>query len=42
MALIRFFYKINPEELNADTYAKLQCELSWIIDMKLINNLELG
>jgi len=36
MALIRFFYNIEPELLNADKFAKLQQEIMWLIDMELI------
>jgi hypothetical protein len=45
VALIRFFYKLNPADLNADLYAQLTRELEFlgevgVIDIKI--NLNAG
>ena len=36
-ALIRFFYKKDPETLDADTVAKLIAELEFLAKTKIIN-----
>ena len=40
-ALIRFFYKVNPDKLSLDELCKLECELEWIAKIGLISMAQL-
>jgi len=33
-ALLRYHFKINPEELNDNEYFKLAAQLTWVIEME--------
>ena len=33
---MRFFYKIDPDELNDDKYCKIVSEMRILIDMKVL------
>lgn len=37
LALIRFFYKKDPEDLTPELYAQLQSELIWLASIGLLN-----
>ena len=36
-ALIRFLYKIDPEELSMDEFCKLECEMMWLAEIGMLN-----
>ena len=36
-ALIRFFYKINPDTISIDERCKLECELRYLSSIGVIN-----
>jgi hypothetical protein len=33
---MRFFYKVDPEDLTTDKYIKLECELIYLSKMQII------
>jgi len=35
-ALIRFFFKENPDEMDIDTFVKRECEIRWLIKREII------
>ncbi len=37
-ALLRFYFKVDPEELSDEKYYRLVAQLEWIVSKRLINN----